>query len=196
MERSLVMTDHSVTDQQLGVLARRQHDLFRRVREGSLPITKVLAGLQGLIEGRFDTTPSGGLIDCDATPYIPKGEIVEHQKNGQLEFDPSKIVLHLEPGQKTGAIVGYELRKALASKPVLNACVLDHLLINPNLIPENWKQDEQGRTQFICFWGTVYRYDGRLSVRFLYWNDRLWVQSSLWLDDAWGARRPAALLAS
>lgn len=45
------MTSRDVTDEQLGQLSRKQHDLFRRVREGTLPIDDVLKGLQTLIEG-------------------------------------------------------------------------------------------------------------------------------------------------
>lgn len=43
-----------VTDEQLGQLARRQHDLFRRVREGTLPIDRVLDAFQQLIESPRD----------------------------------------------------------------------------------------------------------------------------------------------
>lgn len=50
------MTTHVVADEQLGQLARKQNDLFRRVREGSLPTGQVLDGLQRLIEGRFGDT--------------------------------------------------------------------------------------------------------------------------------------------
>lgn len=48
------MTTRVVTDEQLGQLARKQHDLFRRVREGSIPVEAANRGLQALIEGRFD----------------------------------------------------------------------------------------------------------------------------------------------
>ena len=41
-----------VTDESLGRLARQQCDLFRRVREGTLSVDAVSAGLQALIEGR------------------------------------------------------------------------------------------------------------------------------------------------
>lgn len=44
-----------VTDEQLGELARKQHDLFRRVRDGSLPFDPVMAATQAIIEGRFVT---------------------------------------------------------------------------------------------------------------------------------------------
>lgn len=43
----------SVTDEKLGGIARQQNDLFRRVREGTLPPDQISMGLQALIEGRF-----------------------------------------------------------------------------------------------------------------------------------------------
>lgn len=52
------MTIHVVTDEQLGQLARRQNELFQRVRKGAVPIRPVLDGLQPLIEGRFVVQPA------------------------------------------------------------------------------------------------------------------------------------------
>ncbi len=53
------MTDKSVADKVLGQIARKQNDLFRRVREGTLEPDLVLSGLQNLIEGRFPQLASG-----------------------------------------------------------------------------------------------------------------------------------------
>lgn len=195
------MTTNLVSDEQLGILGRRYNDLFRRVREGTLPMERVLAGMQDLIEGNFDAIPQGlrRLIDCDASPWCPNGSKVEsHRKGGEIEFDPAKVAFHLDDGQKDGrTIVGNELRKHLEGKPVLNARVLDHLLANMNLIPEAWKQDEQGRTRNIYFWGTVYRdSNDYLCVRYLCWGVSRWHWSYYWLGNQWGARDPSAVSAS
>lgn len=48
-----------VTDEELGKLSRQWHDLFRRVREGSLDVEMASVGLQGVIEGKY---PHGLLI--------------------------------------------------------------------------------------------------------------------------------------
>ena len=48
-----------VTDEELGKLSRQWHDLFRRVREGSLDAEMASIGLQGVIEGKY---PRGLLI--------------------------------------------------------------------------------------------------------------------------------------
>lgn len=195
------MTLRVVTDEQLGVLASRQNDLFRRVREGSLPIEAVLKGLQNLSEGNFDAVPTCGLwtIACDAVPFIPKDWQVEvHVKGGMLEFDPAKIALHLDEEQKDGKqIVGSELRKKLVGKAVMNANVLDALLANTALIPESWKQDENGRTRCVFFWGTIFRdLDDGLCVRCLCWDDGRWDWFGRWLGLEWDVQDPAALLAS
>lgn len=42
----------NVTDEVLGKIARQQHDLFRRVREGSLDAEFVSRGIQDIIEGK------------------------------------------------------------------------------------------------------------------------------------------------
>lgn len=130
------------------------------------------------------------VIDCDASPYVPDGwKVEEHQKGGQFKFDVSRINLYLSAAQKKGSIEGNKLRKELAEKPVLNANVLDYLLANPHLIPEDWKG------KYVFFWGTVYRHsDGRLCVRYLYWDGDGW-RWSFWLGD-WDGNDPAALRAS
>ena len=145
------------------------------------------------------------VIDCDADPFNPWTKeggwtVDEHQKGGQWKFDPKQVEFYLSSGQKgddNKAIEGYKLRKELAGKPVLNANVLDYLLKNPHLIPEEWKKDGQGNTRYIFFWGTVYRNrDGDLFVRYLYWYHGGWHRSYRWLGRGWDGRSPSALRAS
>lgn len=54
-----------VSDEQLGQLARKQNDLFRRVREGTLSVEQVLANIQQIIEGSF-----GVLMSSDVTELL------------------------------------------------------------------------------------------------------------------------------
>jgi hypothetical protein len=133
------------------------------------------------------------VIDCDAYPFLPDGwKVEEHQKSGQLEWDPAKVALYLSPKQQNGKVIeGHKLRKELKGKPVLNANVLDFLLAHPELIPDEWK----GETVF--FWGTIYRGSGgALYVRCLSWNVGQWYWHSRWLENDWHDNNPAALLAS
>ena len=119
---------------------------------------------------------------------------------GQLELDLSKIQLHLSSNQKDGKVIeGNKLRKELVKNkvPVLNACVLDYLIAHPEIIPEDWKEDEKGNTRYIYFWGTVYRFTiGRLCVRYLFWDGSVWCWDGRYLDGNWYVQNPAAILAS
>jgi len=137
-------------------------------------------------------TTQNHLIDCDANPFLPEGwkEVEYHKKGGILEWDLTKVKLHLSPNQQNGkTIKGHELREELANEPVLNANVLDYLLAHPELIPEEWKG------KCIFFWGTIYRYSGdSLFVRYLCWSGGRWGWDYGWLDGGWDSHSPAACL--
>jgi len=166
---------------------------LKRFRKSS---SRVKAEVAKLIKGN---STSGNIIDCDADPFVPDGwKVEEHKKGGQIDFDPAQVLLDLAMGQMGGkSIRGHELRKEHAGDRVLNANVLDYLLAHPDLIPEEWKKDEQGNTRYIFFWGTVYRRSsGYLCVRCLCWSDGRWFWGGSWLDDGWSSRDPAALRAS
>ena len=148
-----------------------------------------MEGAQRFLRGDAEVVIKTHTIDCDANPYVPDGwKVEEHIKGGELVWNPDEVELYLCDKQKGGTIEGNELRKLLKDKPVLNACVLDYLLANPQLIPEEWK----GKAVF--FWGTIYRHSrGLLCVRFLYWYDGGWYWSHNWLGCSWVDDDPAAL---
>jgi hypothetical protein len=131
------------------------------------------------------------LIDLDATPFVPYNdwEVAEHCKGGQFKWDASKVELYLSEEQREGkGIEGNKLREELKGKPVLNANVLDYLLENPHLIPEEWKGNR------VFFLGTIYRAGrGDLRVRCLCWGDGRWRWFYDWLDCKWSSRHPAAI---
>jgi len=167
---------------------------IKRLSEGN-----ALTEVRDVILGRAEIKAVEHLIDCDADPYIPEGwKVEEHRKGGMVKFNPTRIEFFLSKQQRKGkVIVGNELRKELADKPVLNANVLDWLLKHPHLIPEEWKRDENGNTRYIFFWGTIYRDpDGDLGVRDLYWRDDRWCWGCSWLGSGWVGGYPAAVLAS
>lgn len=123
------------------------------------------------------------IIDCDAEPFIPEDStLVAHTKVGQIEWDPTKVILYLDKAhQNRRSIEGEKLlTKPLPSTAtrVLNANVLDCLLANPYLIPEEWKEKQIG------FPGTEYSDTvGGRYVRCLGWDGRDWYWCRLWLDD-------------
>lgn len=170
---------------------------IKKLCEGNL-----LAHLLPLVREHVDATTvtTQHLIDCDADPFIPNGWTVEsHKKGGRFAFDPAKIRLYLSPNQQGGKhIEGTKLlRKELANEPVLNANILDFLLKNPYLIPEEWKKDANGNIRYIFFWGTIYRLsNGDLYVRSMYWLVGSWYWLYDWLGRDWRGIDPAAVLAS
>lgn len=157
-----------------------------------------LGGIEGtkrFLRGDAEVVIKNHIIDCDADPFIPDDWEVPkgcHIKGGQFHWNPDEVSLYLSDKQKDGNwIEGNKLRKELKNKPVLNANVLDYLLANPQLIPEEWK----GKAVF--FWGTIYRYSGDyLFVRYLIWNDGRWSWGNNWLDSRWHGNYPAAVSAS
>lgn len=198
------MTVRTVDDEQLGRLARKQGDLFRRVREGTLPPAAVLGGLQDLIEGNFGTVPKGPrrLIAADAVLFIPDGHEIYPEDQlpnvvrGEIEFDPAQIAFHLDASQKGNPPpYGSQMRDLLKGKKVYDARVLDHLLANTNLIPEAWKVDEQGLPREIYFWGTISRVHGDLCVRYLSFYNGMWCWSLKNFIRKWTVDMPAAVAA-
>ncbi|MGC9598922.1 MAG: hypothetical protein ABSE18_00875 [Minisyncoccia bacterium] len=173
-----------LTPGEVGELAKNE-EMLRKFRQVLLGYSEVKA-----IEH---------VIDLDASPFIPGDWKVEkHQRGGSFKWDPKQVQLYLSPNQQNGkSIEGNKLRTELEGKPVFNANLLDYLLKNPHLIPEEWKRDEQGRTHYIFFWGTIYRNSGgNLCVRCLYWDDDGWDWNYDWLGRGWRVLSPAALRAS
>lgn len=150
--------------------------------------------------------PTFVIVDCDLNPRIPSslyltGEGTEHRKmgkmilekrDGKLYANGREVVRYLSPNQQNGkTIQGHKLRKELKNKQVLNACILDALLANPQLIPDDWK------TGVTYFWGTIFRSaDGLLYVKYLVWFGGRWYWLYRWLGRDWDSRDPAASLAS
>lgn len=154
---------------------------------------KNLSGIRGLFREMHEIKRVKHLIDCDTDPFRPDGwEVERHNRMGQLEWDVSRSELYLSYKQKDGRhIDGNKLCKELEGKPVLNANVLDYLLKNPQLIPEEWKD------KWVFFWGSIYRdSDGNLVVRYLCWSDGDWNWYHDWLNDVFDGSGPAVLLAS
>ena len=146
----------------------------------------VLWGYAKIVKVRY-------IINCDASPFLPKDwKVEEHRPGGEFEWEPAKVMLYLSLNQQNGKVIqGHELRKELANQPILNACVLDYLIAHPVLIPDEWKD------KLVCFWGTIYRdSDGCLVVRCLGWHGGRWGWDCRWLDNGFVGNYPAAVSAS
>ncbi len=149
---------------------------------------KDLGKIRDVLSGKALISYPEYLIDCDADPFILSGlTVVEHKKGGLWKWNPL-LTLHLVEKQEKGTISGDDLRKELSDLPVLNANVLDYLWEHPDLIPENWK----GKVVF--FWGTIYGgSDGKLYVRYLFWDGSRWFRYYFWLGGDFHSGCPAAL---
>lgn len=127
----------------------------------------------------------------------PEDQIKGVMNTGTLEIMNlvKQIVLHLSPNQQDGKVIeGNKLRAEMKTDkvPVLNACVLNYLLLCPELVPKEWKT-----VGAIFFWGTVYcSPHGNLCVRFLYWDGGAWDWSYNVLGEDWNDQSPSAILAS
>lgn len=172
-------------------------------------------------------------------------EIEKHVGEGLLELDPTRLQLYLSSNQQGmvyqqrrfpslsegyagmhelvgKTMTGRDLLKELEENkvPVLNACVLDYLLLHPELIPDDWKVDfPDAQQKHIVFWGTIYRGyktgnnpDGVLYVRCMMYRPNpygrdpsVWHTFEIKLNDkfgvgryqsSFGITRPAAILTS
>ena len=145
---------------------------------------------------------------CTYEPCYPGIDLLvyQHKPMGQLVWDPCRIYLLLSLGQMSfGNISGHRAREELAHERVLNANLLDYLVHNQHLIPENWKRYE------VYFWGTIYKVNNLKSpnsfVRCLVWENGKWDWEEGWywkegrwkswyldLDSGWTHLRRAAVL--
>lgn len=123
---------------------------LRRLCEGDIIrcIHKVLNGKARIIDG--DDT----LLNCDTDPKIPVSCTIEnHEKKGQLLWDPGKITLHEIKFGEGDITLGDTFNRELSvDRQVLNINVRHYLLQRKYLIPKEWK----GYT--VLFPGTLLRY--------------------------------------
>lgn len=139
------------------------------------------------------------VINTNIDPKLPfpSATVEENKLMGKIEWEPAKFEFHLEPEQTTGYIIGKKLRKRLEGKPVVNAAFMDYLAAHPDLVPDSWKKDKQGRNRYIYAWGTIFRNsDDNLCVRYWCWNDGALQSFYRWLDVGWDDQDPALSLAS
>lgn len=129
-------------------------------------------------------------LDVDPRPY-KDWKIKEHKKGGQFKWDPAKVDLFLHDKQQVGGITGKKLRNEIAHLETFNVNLLDHLLANPTVIPDEWKVDKTGETSLIFFWGTIYYRpsDWGLYVRCLYFSCGQWREDYRSIDYPWPSNR-------
>ncbi|MEK7520197.1 MAG: hypothetical protein AAB581_03090 [Patescibacteria group bacterium] len=141
-------------------------------------------------------------IDCDANPFVPYDwHVMEHRKMGLFEWDPTRIELFWSSDQRASSFSiadSDKVRQELAEKVVLNANVLDWLLQNPHLIPDEWMQKVNGVSLHTYFWGTIYaNAHGDLFVRCLHRSKVVrWDWGYVGFGKNWVCCGPSAVLVS
>lgn len=166
---------------------------------------KVLSGVLGIIRETHEIKPIDYIIDLSVPCELPfagaenisakKSGVVKLERRGDdLFVDGQKINLFLSDQQKVGTHGGHGLRQVLEARGGnQSAKLLDHLKAHPELWPESWKNDSQGRKLCIFFWDDIFRRsDGDLYVRFGYWNDGEVVSDYRWLYGGWDVGSPSA----
>lgn len=151
-----------------------------------------IKGVQRFLSGNVSIIVEDYLIDCDVIPSIGGDwKIEEHIKGGKIIWDSDKFKTYLCDEQKMNPLEGNKIREKLKDRLVLNACILEYLLNNPEVIPKKWK----GKN--IVFWGTIYRnpYD-LLCVFYLFWDNssNSWKLGRGSLNETWDNKSPAVVL--
>ena len=178
MSNNLLMLD---ADQDIDLRLKLEMKLRRalwRAKYTNDDIERLCAGnMLANVRGVFLNEPSARLtrhtIDSDKDPMAPDGwEVKEHEKGGKWKWDSAQVSLHPFKREQDAT--------ETAGMLFLNATELDYLLVNPRLIPEEWKD------KTIVFRGTRYcDSSGRLFVRAIYWQDgEMWNSYNL-LDGDW-----------
>lgn len=158
---------------------------------------KIMRQIADVLNGKAVIKRDGYHIDLSAAPKIPGGfplVVEEHGEGGMLWWDTDKIHLHQFPEQSQFyGTPARDIRQALPHlKPAglvpLNANVLDFLLENQHLIPQEWKKPTHtlrgDRRMRVFFFGTVYRniataHPDTFEVRYLSWYDNAWRDHTL-----------------
>lgn len=140
-------------------------DLWKRLQSGEVSFHEAVAALMPLVmpmnkSGKLDNA-NNHIINFDLKPSIPSGsEIVTIDQpdvriRGKWKFDPKALEL-----VKFEAHPHLSVNGTLGDRLLIGAQLLDFLLNNPDLMPEEWKSRKE-----IIFGGTIYRRHGGYHVR-------------------------------
>ncbi len=188
------------TEEGAGTLRRMVElakDEFLAVHQAAAPDTRLwrpAADGSGAIEVNLDhplRLPFGGAqVEWQKPGHT--GWVRVERKDEKLFQNGREVILHLEPRQRGGYVIGHELRKALEGKQHVHPNVLDTLVENPHLWTEEIKH-----VGWLFSWAVGYRVsDGHLYVRRVCWNDGAPCWDYYWLGDGFSGQHPTLVLAS
>lgn len=115
--------------------------------------SRIWHGIRLVLSGQAEILGQEQIIS--QKPYVPEGYKVDYHDDSRVKFDPVRLGLYISEFQKNGRLIsGRELldELRLESVPILNACVLDYLMANNELIPRTWRKDNIT----VLFPGTIF----------------------------------------
>lgn len=140
-------------------------------------------------------------IDMSKAPFIPRGcRLVENHTSPSSFVWSTSLYSHksvffrydIEHPLCDGCS-GHMIRAKHERTMFLNACVLDRLLTDVNLIPKSWHSGEF--FEELCFWGSIYSTPiGGLFVRTLRRADSWWEEHYRPLLVDFQYRHPALVM--
>ena len=128
-------------------------------------------------------------LDCECQPNRATDANV-------LAWDATRLELYVDDAQKNnGRSTAARVRERLTGKPVLNADVLDYLLRNPQLIPEDWKRKDKRRNARPSSFGAPSTAVQIAPTTFASCagKNNMWAWDFFWLGSLWQDNFPAAL---
>jgi uncharacterized protein YxeA len=125
-------------------------------------------------------------IDCSKNPSVQEGfTLFSNMPADTYQLTPGKIKTY---SFEKFSLSGEKMLTKLSADKTLNACVLDYLMDNQELIPPEWK------TKNVIFMGTILAdAGGNKFFPTLYWWDNHWDVSRTYLKDAEYDDRIAAI---
>lgn len=125
--------------------------------------------------------------------------LVEKRKDGLLYVNGKKVILHLPLVHRNSQVGADAAQKAVETKVVLSACLMDFLASNQEFIPDGWRSDGRDYPTVIFFWGSLYQeWNKRLGwcdyVPHLHFKDGKWEKGYSGTFGYWNSLMPAAIL--
>lgn len=157
-----------------------------------------LGGVEGarqFLRGITEAVVQPQSVDTNSRPsrgVMFHSSFIRQNKDGVVILNGQNLDLHLEEAQREGSIMGKDLLEKVEGRPVLNNVVLDFLVQNPLLIPDEWKKFDQ-----ILFCGTILAYVLNANdpiIPCLRWIGGEWVADYCWLNIQFDANSPVAVL--
>ena len=149
-------------------------------------------GVKRFLSGLTEVVPMERIINCNEDPFLMSHwKVAKHDHLGKLVWDASKVKLEYSSHKEGEGVSGNTLYGELSGKVLLNANVLEFLLENEHLIPDEWRRLK------VYFWGTLYCLKDEPSETFVLYLCTVgegWCRGTKRLTETWESSWPTAVL--